>query len=294
MKISAQLSTPAPAPQWRVRDAWTAFWQEPGQSRCVAGAPETWRSLTQHWNSFGQSLASGTRVLDLGCGAGALSRLILDARPDVNLTGIDFARVPLSMRSNLELLSETAMESTPFSDESFGAVVSQFGFEYSETTHAAREMARVAAPGGRFSFLVHHSHSAIVNANRSRLGVLAGFVAPAMRSAFCAGDTPAFLAHLSELKMRYPADSLLADLAQSLPSRLARASRERNAIWKAIEEALAPERCLAGALDASCVAPAALAEWLAPLSMVGVLDPPAVLREPDGTPIAWKLAGTLL
>lgn len=293
MKISAQWSNPAPAPQWRTQDAWTAFWQEPGQSRCVAGAPDTWRSLTRHWNSFGQSLASGTRVLDLGCGAGALSRIILDARPDVSVTGIDFARVPLSIRSNLELLSETPMESTPFPDDSFGAVVSQFGFEYSETRHAAREMARVAAPGGRFSFLVHHSHSAIVDANRSRLGVLEGLVAPAMRSAFCAGDAPAFHAQLSQLAARYPDDSLLADLAKSLPSRLVRAHRERIAIWKAVEEALAPERCLAGALDASCVAPAALAEWLTPFRMVGALDPPSVLREPDGSPIAWKIAGTL-
>ena len=293
MKIATRPSSPAPATPWRVQDAWTVFWQDPGQSRCVAGAADTWVALTHHWNSFGQELAGGTRVLDLGCGAGAVSGLILAGRPGLNLTGVDFARVPLTIRPGLELLSETAMESMPFADDSFGAVVSQFGFEYSQRQLAAIEMARVAQPGAAFSFLVHHAGSAIVATNRARVGVLSGLLEHGLRTAFCAGDAPVFGARMSELVSRYPRDSLLAELAQSLPSRLARAQRERVAIWAAIEEALAPERCLADSLHACCVATARIEEWLAPLRAISVLEPVATLREADGTPIAWRVSGRL-
>src|SRR5689334_4831680 len=114
MKIATRMADPGQGAPWRVQDAWTAFWQDPGQSRCAAGAPEIWRSLTLHWSTFGRSLPKETRVLDLGCGAGAVARLILAARDQLHVTGVDFARVPLTMQPDLELLSDTAMESLPF------------------------------------------------------------------------------------------------------------------------------------------------------------------------------------
>src|SRR6185436_19368551 len=77
------------------RAAWTAFWQEPGQSRCVAGAPDIQDALTRHWSLFASGLEPGARVLDLGCGAGAVAHSLLAARRDMRVTGIDFAKVPL-------------------------------------------------------------------------------------------------------------------------------------------------------------------------------------------------------
>src|SRR3954471_4686800 len=87
----------------RDRDAWTLFWADSAQSRCAAGAPEIWQALERHWFAFARSLSPGTRVLDLGCGAGAVGRLLLAARPDLHVTGVDSAQVPHSDHARLEL-----------------------------------------------------------------------------------------------------------------------------------------------------------------------------------------------
>src|SRR5262245_9315829 len=40
-------------------------------------------------DSLSELIPSGSRVLDVGCGDGLISRLIMDRRPDVHLSGID-------------------------------------------------------------------------------------------------------------------------------------------------------------------------------------------------------------
>lgn len=273
------------------QEAWSAFWREPGQSRCVAGAPHIWRELQRHWSAFSARLEAHSRVIDLGCGAGVVAQMLLDARNDLHVTGVDFAQIPLTLRPGIELLPETPMESLPFPDRSFGAAVSQFAFEYSDVEATARELARVLTPGARLSLLVHHADSDIVITNRRRLEVIESLLGADIRAAFCGGEADAFLSQMSVLRARFPRDDLLDDLAGALPSRMARAAPERAAIWKAVEHALAPERCLAGSLQSSCVPEAGLASWLAPLGAAFRLQAPAMLREPGGQPIAWTLEG---
>jgi ubiquinone/menaquinone biosynthesis C-methylase UbiE len=275
----------------RDRDAWTLFWADSAQSRCAAGAPEIWQSLLRHWTSFAGSLPRGARVLDLGCGAGAVGRMLLAARDDVQVTGIDAAKVPGSKLPQMRLLSETDMESLPFDDGSFDAVVSQFGYEYSHTTDSAREVARVLAPGASLSFLVHHSQSAVVNANRERHGAVVAFLAPTMRSSFCAGDATDFNSRIALLVERYPDDALIAQLAHALPSRLGWMMDRRVSTWESLEEALAPEMCFSKSLDACCVDPSRIDAWVEPLRTACNLLPITILREPDGTPIAWCAEG---
>lgn len=275
-----------------VKNAWTAFWQEPGQSRCLSDAPDINAILAGHWSSFALSLARGSRVLDLGCGAGAVGRLLLSARSDMHVTGIDFARIPFAIDGHVELLSETAMESLPFADGTFGAATSQFGFEYSRMDETVREMARVLRPGAKFSFVVHHAGSSIIAASRAQLDALHAFLEQkSLRAAFFAGEADAFNAQISELLRRHPHDALIATLARSLPLRVGRAARERAAIWSAVEEALAPELCLSHALHACCVAPEGLDDWLRPLRKSCDLGPPSILREPSGAPFAWRIEG---
>ena len=276
----------------RDREAWTSFWADSVQSRCAAGAPGVWRSLVSHWTAFADTLPRGARVLDLGCGAGAVGRLLLAARGDLRVTGVDAARVPGSTVRGMELKSETDMESLPFDDESFTAVVSQFGYEYSRTQVAAGEAARVLAPGGLLSFLVHHSQSAIVGASRERLGAVTAFLAPTVRESFCAGDAPRLDAQLALLVERYPEDDLVAQLARALPARLGWLAANRVSTWETLEQALEPERSVSDSLGECCVAPSRIDEWLEPLRGACDLEPVAVLREPDGTPIAWHAAGS--
>src|SRR5687768_1515040 len=252
-------------PRGGTRDAWTAFWQDPGQSGCAAGASQIQQALAGHWAAFAATLRQGTRVLDLGCGAGAVARELAAPGRELQIMGVGFARIPLRIHPQIDLLSDTAMEHLRFGNGSVGVVVSQFGFEYSRMEQAVLEMARVAAPGAPLSLLVHHADSAIVASNRSRLGVLTGFLAPTTRAAFGAGDSGALQAQLSTLLARYPQDGLLAELARSVPARLGRPQRERFAIWNALEDALAPERCIAESLRSCHVNPVDLDRWLQPL-----------------------------
>jgi len=287
--VADDAGTRAPA---RDRDAWTLFWADPAQSRCAAGAPAIWEALVRHWRGFAAALPRAARVLDLGCGAGAVGRMLLAARDDLRVTGVDAATVPRSRLPQMELLSETDMESLPFEDGSFDAVVSQFGYEYSHTGDAAREVTRVLAPGAALSFLVHHSDSAILSANRERLGAVVAFLAPTMRSSFCAGDAERFNTQITLLVERYPDDTLIAQLANALPARLGWMAEKRMSTWESLEEALAPERCMSDSLNACCVSPAHIDAWLEPLRASCELSPITVLREPDGTPIAWCATGT--
>lgn len=101
----------------------------------------------------------GDRVLDVACGTGILAReaasrlrslgrvAALDANPGM----IAVAR---QIAPDTEWFEGTA-ESLPFPDESFDAVVSQFGLMFfSDRRQALREMLRVLAPGGRLAMAV--------------------------------------------------------------------------------------------------------------------------------------------
>jgi SAM-dependent methyltransferase len=250
-------------------------------------------TLARHWSAFARVLARGTRVLDLGCGSGVVGNHLLAARPDLRVTGIDAARVPPARSTNLQLFAGTCMESLPFADRSFGAVVSQFGFEYADMSSTTREIARVAAPGARLSFVVHHAHSVIVAGTRSRLRALEVMFASALRAAFCAGDARAFTSPLAAVRASCPGDDLIAWLARELPPRLRAPAAARLKIWSSLESALAPERCIAECVDAICVDPARIDDWLVPLCEICKLACVAELREPGGALVAWRIDASI-
>ena len=275
-----------------MQDAWTAFWRDPATGlQCIRGAPDIAQALRAHWSAFAGALAPEARVLDLGCGAGAAAGAIVAVRRDLRVTGVDFARVPQAADARITLLCDTPMESLPFADASFDAVVSQFGFEYSRTHKTANQLARVLAPGARFSFAVHHAGSSVVAANRARLNAILSLQRQDMQAAFLAGNAFALDAKLSSLQRAHPGDTLVRELSRILPLRAKAGSREREAAWSALGVALSPELTILEALDSCCVAPEELDGWLGPLRQFCAVTSTSILRKPDGTPIAWQIDG---
>lgn len=270
--------------------AWSAFWEDPVQLRCLSGATDIGRIFTARWSKFAQTLPFGAQVLDLGCGAGAVGHALLGARPDLHVQGVDIAEIPYAGHGALILMSNVAMEALPFAAGRFRAVVSQFGFEYSRREDSAPELARVLAPSATFALLVHHADSAIVAENRARAIALDELMDRGTQDAFHSGDVLSLRATLRRLAQSQARD-VVAALANALSALLRRDRRERAETWRRIETALAPERCILGALQAACVAPDELHDWLTPLRQLCILRTPTALHEPGGAPIAWWIEG---
>jgi SAM-dependent methyltransferase len=99
---------------------------------------------------------AGTRLLDIGCGAGLALRLAADRGADVS--GLDAAPGMLEharRRVPGATLIEGELQTLPFADDSFDVVTGFNSFQYAADPVAAlREARRVTAPGGRVLALV--------------------------------------------------------------------------------------------------------------------------------------------
>jgi len=99
-------------------------------------------------------LHGGERVLEVGCGTGALLAVLAERHPPPLLSGIDpvpqmLARARDRLREEV-ILKEGWAEQLPFDDEQFDVVVSLSMFHYIRDPDAAlAEMFRVLRPGGR-------------------------------------------------------------------------------------------------------------------------------------------------
>ena len=273
--------------------AWTSFWQEQGSdSRCLAGVhPEVRRALDDHWACFAAALAPAARILDLGCGSGAVARTLLKARDDLRITGIDLASVPEPCDRRLALLPKTPMERLPFGEASFDAAASQFGFEYGEVEPAAKELARVLVPGAPFSFVVHHGSSAIVRTSRARNRALRGMLGEDVMRAFLSGHRAELDRQIGPIRSTLPTEPLVGQVAQALRTHVDRHAEQRAAIWTAVAEALAPERVILDALESACVADSDLDRWLAGFARRFEIATVRRMYGADGEVIAWAIDG---
>ena len=274
-------------------EAWTIFWREQRpDSRCCANAPADMRqALDSHWRSLASTLPPGINVIDIGCGAGAVGRELLSWRPDLSITGIDIAAILSSPDPRIQLLPDTPMESLPFADRTFGAAVSQFGYEYGRTGEAAKEVARVLAPGAPLSFLVHHSESPIAADSRDNLRALDQLTGAPLREAFISGQAAVLQQRLAALCRDCPGQRIVEQAARGLCVRINDPDPERAAVWNAVVSALAPEQFMLRSLTASCVAPDELTNWLEPLTEGFAIHSASILRMGGGKPLAWKIEG---
>lgn len=97
------------------------------------------------------------RILDVGCGTGALLRMAAEHFPTAELTGVDPARdmVTTARRTpgpdRSPLLVNAAAERLPFPDGTFDLVTSTVSFHHwHDQLSGLREIRRVLTPGGSF------------------------------------------------------------------------------------------------------------------------------------------------
>ena len=101
-------------------------------------------------------VGDGTRLLDIGCGAGRALRLGADRGADVS--GLDASPGLLEYarrRVPGATIVQGELQSLPFADDAFDAVAGFNSFQYAaDPTEALREAKRVTAVGGRILALV--------------------------------------------------------------------------------------------------------------------------------------------
>lgn len=133
------------------------------------------------WHAFFASLPQGARLLDLCTGNGAIALIALEAGrrlgTELRITGVDRAaidppRFALKASEDLKLVDfrgGVRAEQLPFADSSFDVVVSQYGFEYTNTRRSAAELARVLASGGQVRLLTHAADGKVAASARNAI-----------------------------------------------------------------------------------------------------------------------------
>lgn len=270
--------------------SWTAFWEQGRGSACLPQSRAAHDLLARVWQGFASAVPRQGTVIDLACGSGAAARRLREARPDLSIVGVDYARVPPLRAPGFELLSGVALEHLPFDSGSFDGAVSQFGIEYADRAGAVSEAARILRQGAPIALVMHHAESPVVTHNKERERALARLTGADVERAFVGGDRTAFERIFSSLKSDFPRQDVIREFEQGLGAALAQAPDLRARTWRGLTALIAHERDILRALAEAAIADCS--PWLAQLDEDFAMDPPAVVALADAPPLAWLLRGS--
>ena len=173
-------------------DPWTRYWA----SGVVSSLPEVYGDpgdgpLAAVWRRELAALGGRARVLDLGCGNGAVALLAAETAAAQEacweIHGVDSAAIDpvrtVSCRHHAAVSAvtfhpATSMSATPFADAYFDLVAGQFALEYGDPPQVLAEVRRVLRPAGRAVFIIHLQESAVVATARVELAQLEEVLAP--------------------------------------------------------------------------------------------------------------------
>ena len=159
---------------------WDRYWQFDRIASCFdeAGAHNYDDKVAGGWRDFFESLPAGTAILDLCTGNGAIAIMAAEASRSTGrgftVTAVDRAAIDprryvtrhQDALAAIDFRPGTDAAALPFADRSFGAVVSQYGIEYTDLPRAAAELARVVAPEGRVRLVVHAAEGKVAETSR--------------------------------------------------------------------------------------------------------------------------------
>jgi ubiquinone/menaquinone biosynthesis C-methylase UbiE len=166
----------------RQEDSWNKYWEHGFLTSCrnaFAGNYEG--AIRDRWVDFFSSLSVGDRALDICTGNGAIAMIANQVSRDLGLEleihGVDSAaiRPTETVTRNRELLEgiqfhgSTPAECTSFPEQYFQAIVGQYALEYTPIEGCVSEMARIAAPGARLQFIIHHDQSIVMDTSREEI-----------------------------------------------------------------------------------------------------------------------------
>lgn len=160
--------------------AWSRYWSSGALHSCVTTYRENYAgTLGGQWITWLESLPHDAHVLDIATGNGALPKLGIELtnRPRLTFDAIDVAalhpgwweRLDAPTRARVRFQGGVTAENLPFADDTFDAVASQFGLEYSSTSRSLPEAVRVLKPGGCWATVLHHEESIVVRNARAEL-----------------------------------------------------------------------------------------------------------------------------
>lgn len=131
------------------------------------------------WSACLHEHEAATTWLDLCSGNGATVRTWLDIlgmRTSHRLVAVDAAVLRWTWldghpaANRIQLLDQTQAESIPLPNGHIDAVLSQFGFEYTDHRATLDELARLLRPGGVFCAVLHHADSQPLQIAGAELG----------------------------------------------------------------------------------------------------------------------------